>query len=105
MAHAFVDGIVSRSRQHCAAAKPRGNPHYVLAHELAKEIIDRVTIREQLLNVFLPAHDAIASPLTNIFFVLARHPNVFAKLRREIFARGSSSPKPRSSSRSSTSNA
>ena len=94
VAHAFVDGIVSRSMQHCAASKYRGTRDYVLAHELAKENIDRATIREQLLNVFLPAHDAIAIPLTNIFFVFARHPLVFAKLRREILACGSPNPTP-----------
>ena len=39
---------------------------------------------EQLLNLFLPAHDAIAVVLTNVFFCLARHPDSWLKLQREI---------------------
>ena len=39
----------------------------------------------QLLNVFLPAHDAVEVALTNLFFNLARNPAVFIQLRREIF--------------------
>ncbi|KAL8729770.1 MAG: hypothetical protein Q9166_004493 [cf. Caloplaca sp. 2 TL-2023] len=48
--------------------------------------IPSTRIRDELLNLFLPAHDAIAIPLTNIFFNLARHPHVYNKLRNEILS-------------------
>ena len=94
VAQTFVDSVVSRSIRQCASYKLLGSQNYILAYELAKENIDPATMREQLLNVFLPAHDAIAIPLTNIFFVLARHPEVWAKLRREILAAGLLNPAP-----------
>ena len=36
-----------------------------------------------MLNILLPAHDATAVSLTNLFFNLARHLRIWAKLRRE----------------------
>lgn len=57
---------------------------YVLAYELVKETANKVDIRNQLLNVFLPAHEASAVALTNIFFHLARHPVVWTRLRQEL---------------------
>lgn len=46
--------------------------------------ISPTRICNELLNLFLPAHGAIAIPLTNIFFNLARPPHVFHSLRNEI---------------------
>ncbi|KAH4013418.1 hypothetical protein HBI56_224390 [Parastagonospora nodorum] len=62
------------------------NAHYVLAHELLKETLDTKTIRNELLNVFLPAHEATGVALTNIFFNVARYPRVWEKLRKETLA-------------------
>ena len=59
-----------------------------LAYGLSKITKDRNKIRNQLLNVFLPAHDAIAVLLTNVFFNLARHPDVWSRLREEILDLG-----------------
>ena len=49
---------------------------------------DRHDMRNQPLNVFLPAHDAIAVALTNVSFNLARHPDVWSRLREEILNLG-----------------
>lgn len=59
---------------------------YILARELLKETSDRNVIRKELLNVFLPAHEATGVALTNIFFNVARHPCVWEKLREETLA-------------------
>ena len=56
----------------------------VLAHELQNAACNIDDAIEQLLNLFLPAHDAIAVVLTNVFFCLARHPDSWLKLQREI---------------------
>jgi cytochrome P450 len=66
--------------------KREGASRYVLAKELLKETSDRDTIRNELLNVFLPAHEATGVALTNIFFNVARYPNVWRKLREETLA-------------------
>lgn len=85
LCHDFVDRAVDRAiRDLDSKTLSKGKHHkYILAQELAKRTDDRKDIRNQLLNIFLPAHDAIAIPLTNIFFHLARHPTVYAKLRQE----------------------
>ena len=61
----------------------------VLAHQLAEQTKDNKDIVDQLLNVFLPAHDATAVALTNIFFHLSRHAHVYATLRQELLSLGS----------------
>ncbi|KAK3173828.1 hypothetical protein OEA41_007160 [Lepraria neglecta] len=62
----------------------------VLAHQLLEQTDDRLLIRHQLMNTFLPSHDSIGVLLTNVFFLLARHPMVWAKLQEEIALTGDS---------------
>ena len=60
-------------------------PHYfVLLDELAEEIQDPVTLRNETLNVLIASRDTTGSTLGWIFFFLARHPRVFEKLRGKI---------------------
>ena len=86
--HAFIDQIVQRAMQQNATQVKESldpdNAKFNLASFLARNSNDQVQIREELLNLFLPAHDAIAIPLTNIFFNLARKPAIYSKLRQEI---------------------
>lgn len=50
-------------------------------------------MRSEILNILLAGRDTTASLLTNLFFVLARRPDIVAKLRHEITATlGSSDP-------------
>lgn len=87
-AHDFVDGYIAKGKG-LAKEADRGakEPNrYVLAHELLERTTDTAKVRSQLLNVFLPAHEAVGVALTNIFFNLARTPSVYQKLRQEILA-------------------
>jgi cytochrome P450 len=70
----FVNKYVEKALAHAASTSSDCKEKYILAYELAKETKDRVDIRNQLLNIFLPGHDATAVVLTNIFFLLARYP-------------------------------
>lgn len=83
-----VQGFVDTKIKAIAQAEKEPNKsrkrHYVLARELLKETSDLVAIRNELLNVFLPAHEATGVALTNIFFNVARHPHVWNKLRAEV---------------------
>ena len=81
----FVDGFVDKALMHHSDGKE--SDRYILAYELAKESKDRIDIRNQLLNIFMPAHDASAVALTNIFFHLARNPPVWTKLREEALGK------------------
>jgi cytochrome P450 len=56
---------------------------YILAHEMARNQASLDQMASELLNIFLPAHDATGVGLTNIFFHLARHSDVWAAIRAE----------------------
>lgn len=57
-----------------------------MLHCLVKLTQDRVFLRDQLLNVFLGAKDTATIGISDIFFHLARHPDVWRKLRAEVMA-------------------
>lgn len=84
VAREFVEKHVETALRSRAASKDIKDTRLILAHEIAQQTDDRDDIRNQLLNVFLPAHDATAVALTNVFFHLARNPEVYHKLRQEL---------------------
>ena len=49
-------------------------------------------MRQELLNVFLAAHDGAAIALTSIVLDLARHPAVWARLSEEVLGFGGDAP-------------
>jgi cytochrome P450 len=53
-------------------------------HKLAQQTGDRTRIRDELMNVLLAGRDTTASLLSNMFFVLAKKPEIWAKLQGEI---------------------
>ncbi|RHZ72402.1 hypothetical protein CDV55_108621 [Aspergillus turcosus] len=57
---------------------------YVFLHGLAQQTGDRRRIRDELMNVLLAGRDTTASLLSNLFFMLAKHPRIWAKLRDEV---------------------
>ena len=85
LARGFVEQYVETTFPHHLGKEPE---RAVLAYGLSKITENRDEIRNQLLNVFLPAHDAIAVALTNVFFNLARHPVVWSELRKEVLDLG-----------------
>jgi hypothetical protein len=56
----------------------------ILINELAQETTDPSDLCSQLLNVFFAGRDTPAVALTNIFFLLARHPQIWKKCRTEV---------------------
>lgn len=97
--HAYVDRFVDeavRQREALDLEKGRGGTasstttttttgdKYVFLRELAKATRDRRVLRDELLNILLAGRDTTASLLSNLFFVLAKRPDVWAKLRAEV---------------------
>ena len=97
--HAFVDRFVDeavRYREKVAAPgdddaklpdEEEGNGgkrKYVFLHELARSTDDKRRLRDELLNVLLAGRDTTASLLSNMWFCIAKRPEVFARLRREV---------------------
>ena len=70
-------------------AKEKGQPEtkrqkYIFSHELAWCISDKHRILDELMSILLAGRDTTASLLSNLFFMLAKHPATWDKLRREI---------------------
>lgn len=57
---------------------------YIFLDELTKETRDPETLRNQALNILLAGRDTTASLLSFIFKELSLHPEVYARLRKEI---------------------
>ena len=90
--HDYVDGFVDMAVQHRAGvdeekkvgASDEEKKRYVFLQGLAEQTGDRRRIRDELMNVLLAGRDTTASLLSNMFFMLAKHPRVWEKLREEI---------------------
>ena len=55
---------------------------YILLPQLAKHVRDPVTLRFEVLNVFIPSRDTTSALFGNIFWALSRHPKIWAELRQ-----------------------
>jgi cytochrome P450 len=87
--YSFIDGHVHRAlqitapsaKEEKASTDANRSSRYILLYEMAKQIRDPVSLRFELINVFLPSRDTTAALLSNIFFQLARHPKYWTQLR------------------------
>ncbi|KAF8848456.1 cytochrome P450 [Acephala macrosclerotiorum] len=94
-AFAYIDRFVDEAlalRNSQKASGPEETSQYIFLHELARETGDRQELRDQILNVLLAGRDTTASLLSNMFFELARHPKIYAKLREEVSHVGGREP-------------
>lgn len=58
---------------------------YIFLYELAKQTRDRKILQDQLLNILVAGRDTTAGLLSFTFYELARNPEIFAKLKKEIY--------------------
>jgi len=89
--HNFVDKFVARAleyrRAHRAGEKSTDEKEkgkYIFANEIALATDDPIQIRAELLNILLAGRDTTAGVLSNTFFFLARRPDIWAKLQKEV---------------------
>ncbi|GLA29750.1 hypothetical protein AnigIFM63604_011064 [Aspergillus niger] len=88
----FVDSAMRvREQSSEQKAPPVGDSHdakekhkYLFLHGLAQQTGDRRRIRDELINILLAGRDTTASLLSNLFFMLAKNPRIWNKLREEI---------------------
>ncbi|KAM0702298.1 hypothetical protein Q7P35_011208 [Cladosporium inversicolor] len=81
----FMSGYVDKALD----KEKNDTPHhqdgkYSFASEFAKLTDDRAMIRGGLLNLLLAGRDTTASLLSNLYFMLARRPDVYSRLAAEI---------------------
>jgi len=88
--HEFADYYVNLALNESAVSEKATSfekgvdERYVFLRELVKATRDPVELRSQLLNILLAGRDTTAGLLGWTFFLLARHPAVFDKLRKTI---------------------
>jgi cytochrome P450 len=81
---AFESGKAKLKPEDDGGQDSQEEPKYVFLHELAKSGVDKKKIRDELLNVLFAGRDTTASLLAYTFYILARRPDVFQKLRTEV---------------------
>lgn len=64
--------------------KEKEKERYIFLQALVADTQNRKTLRDNLLNILLAGRDTTASLLSSAFYYLARNPNVWERLRREI---------------------
>jgi cytochrome P450 len=85
--HAYIEKFVDDAlqfRNELDAEKEAGTDKYYFIQEVAKQTTDKKRIREELINILLAGRDTTASLLSNMWFQIARRPEIFAKLRDEV---------------------
>jgi cytochrome P450 len=83
--HNFVEDIIARSLSKSKGAS-QSSANYVFLHELISHTNDIVKVRSELLHVLLAGRDTTAGFLSNVWFILSRNPNAWARLRAEVDA-------------------
>ncbi|KAL8371179.1 hypothetical protein RB595_001158 [Gaeumannomyces hyphopodioides] len=63
-----------------------GRRKYIFLNELAKDTDDPILLRDQIVNILLAARDTTAGLISFAFFLLARSPEVWDKLRADVLA-------------------
>ncbi|KAJ5771826.1 hypothetical protein N7520_002355 [Penicillium odoratum] len=82
--HEVVDHYVNVALQSKRNADCKNNSRYIFLDALAADTDDPKILRDNMLNILLAGRDTTASLLSSTFYYLARHPNVFIRLRHEI---------------------
>jgi cytochrome P450 len=81
----FTDVALEKTKNKKAGDSEKGETGpYSFLEELANITSDRQVLRDQVLSLLLAGRDTTASLLSNLFFMLARYPEVFEKLRAEV---------------------
>lgn len=97
--HNFVDKFVAKAlefrRESLASGKmneEKQKGKYIFMNELALATDDPIQIRSEILNILLAGRDTTAGLLSNTFHVLARRPDIWAKLKQEVDQLGGKKP-------------
>ncbi|KAL8715116.1 MAG: hypothetical protein Q9220_001073 [cf. Caloplaca sp. 1 TL-2023] len=95
--HSFIDHYVQHGLQWWEAhstekTASEDGERYVFLFELVKRTRDPMRLRSELLNILLAGRDTTASLLGNLWFVLAKRPDVWALLKQEVKTLGGQKP-------------
>ncbi|KAI3574010.1 n-alkane-inducible cytochrome P450 [Fusarium oxysporum f. sp. albedinis] len=89
-ARRFVDRFVQKALDYRSAyidgedTTKVPEQQYVFLYELSKQTANKIYLTAQVLNILLAGRDTTAGLLSITFFILARRPDVWKKLRDEV---------------------
>ena len=92
--HEFVENHIEhaleaeRVRKQSGQSEEAGHHRYILLNEMVKETQDKLDLRSQILAIFMPSRDTTAFLVSNAIHALARTPDSWAKLRKEVLSPG-----------------
>jgi cytochrome P450 len=78
----YVDSFIAEAKMRQSHIEPK--PQYDMLKELRKVAPDHSTLRDQVLHILLASRDTVACLLSNLVFVLSKHPVVYSRLRKEV---------------------
>lgn len=87
LCHRYIDKFVHkalRRNEKADEADTGDRQRYIFAESLAKETSDAAELRDQLLSILIAGRDTTAAFMSFLFIMLAKHPDVFEKLRNTI---------------------
>lgn len=90
--HNFADEIIHEALDELKTGKVDRNSRYVFLHALLSQTQDPYALRSELLNILLAGRDTTAGLLSNTWHVLARRPDIWAKLKAEVDELGGERP-------------
>lgn len=80
----YVQGYVDKALN-IPVEKLADNSNYIFLYELVKYTRDPEVIREELLSIMFAGRDTTASLLNSLFYELSRNPEIWNKLKSEIY--------------------
>ncbi|EGV63883.1 hypothetical protein PSN45_004039 [Yamadazyma tenuis] len=84
--HEFADFYISKALQYDDnVLQDKSKEGYIFLYELVKETRNPTVLRDQLLNIMIAGRDTTAGLLSMFFFEMSRNPDIFAKLKEEIY--------------------
>ncbi|KAH8594025.1 putative cytochrome P450 [Bisporella sp. PMI_857] len=91
--HEYIGSYVQQAVQQSQSTKEKSSPErYIFLDELAKVGHSERKIQDELLNILLAGRDTTAGLLAHLFYILARRPDVWKKLREEVLRLGDERP-------------
>ncbi|KAG9245337.1 cytochrome P450 [Calycina marina] len=83
--HEYISAYVKKAVSLAASSTAKPNPHhYIFLEHLAQAGHGEKKIQDELMNILLAGRDTTATLLSHMWYVLARRPDVFNKLRAEV---------------------